>query len=72
VPQQPQQQYMQMPPQMMQPQMMHQLPPQQNGGINRWAQLAFNSPIKNRPGDDPLSGFGGSGGPPGTNMGKFS
>jgi hypothetical protein len=58
MPQQPQQQLM-----------LHQQ--QQGGNISRWAQLAFNSPIKNRPdGDGALPGMG-NGGSPGSNMGKF-
>ena len=41
----------------------------QGQGTNNWARLAFNSPIRNRPGQD---GGGGSGGHlPGQNMGKF-
>ncbi len=75
----PQQQMMQMPQyqQQMMPQMQMQRPmmpaaQQGNSGMNRWAELAFNSPIKNRP--DAEGGFGGSfanSGPPGSNMGKF-
>lgn len=64
-------------PMMQQPQnqlMLHQQGQQQQGqggGISRWAQLAFNSPIKNRPdGEGGMPGMGNSGSP-GSNMGKF-
>ena len=55
--------------------MLHQQNPQQpqqggGGGMSRWAQLAYNSPIKNRP--DSEGGLTlGNGGSPGSNMGKF-
>lgn len=82
----PQQQYNQYPSQYyqpqyppQQPQYMHnqmpiphpQQPPQTHGGASKWAQLAFNSPIKNRPDASSGGGMGGMGGMPGTNMGKF-
>lgn len=72
-PQQYQQPYQQPVPQ--QPQFMHNIRGQQPQRGNqsqgsRWASLAFNSPIKNRP-DASGGSVGSLGGGPGTNMGKF-
>ena len=82
-PQQPQ--YMNMQGPMMQQQMMPQQPQQQlalrqqggqpqspAGGMSRWAALAYNSPIKNRPASEdggPLTL--GNIGPAGSSMGNF-
>lgn len=62
------------PQQPQQPQYMHRQNAMQQGqpprGGNRWADLAFNSPIKNRPISEE-GGPGPSGGRMGANMGKF-
>ena len=68
----PQQGYQQFQQPQHNPQYLQNSPVQGNNGggngFNRWAQLAFNSPIKNRPEAD--GGFGVAG-PLGSGLGKF-
>jgi hypothetical protein len=60
---------------MPQPQMQNMMMPQQQQpsgqSMNKWAQLAFNSPIKNRPNDNNALMVGQDGFLPGQGRGRF-